>query len=99
MRSGQCALQRLRRSNQARAPGTQNAKTFPATHMHIEPRYYVQSTEDHTFLRADGEGGIDYVPLITSAMPFTSAEAAADAVVDHCGGEGVVFRCYQLERD
>lgn len=67
--------------------------------MHIEPRYYVQSTEDHTFLRADGEGGIDYVPLITSAMPFVSAEAAADAVVDHCGGEGVVFRCYQLELD
>ena len=67
--------------------------------MHIEPRYYVQSTEDHSFLRADGEGGIDYVHLITSATPFTTAEASADAVVDHCGGEGVVFRCYQLERD
>ena len=92
-------MQRLRSPNQARVLGTQNRKTFPATHMHIEPRYYVQSTEDHTFLRADGEGGIDYVPLITSAMPFTTAEAAADAVVDHCGGEGVVFRCYQLERD
>jgi len=65
--------------------------------MHITPRYYVQSTEDHTFLRADGEGGVDYAPLIVNATPFTTPEAAADAVQDHCGGEGVVFRCYQME--
>lgn len=63
--------------------------------MPIEPRYYVQSTEDYMFLRADGEGGIDYVPLITNAMPFATAEAAMEAVADHCGGEGVVFLCYQ----
>ncbi|WP_265310966.1 hypothetical protein [Verminephrobacter aporrectodeae] len=67
--------------------------------MNVEPCYYVQSTEDHMFLRADGDGGIDYVPLIMSAMPFTNAQAAEEAVADHCGGEGVVFRCYQLVRE
>ncbi|WP_295856138.1 hypothetical protein [uncultured Xylophilus sp.] len=65
--------------------------------MRIVHRYYVQSTEDHSFLRADGEGGVDYAPLIVNATPFTTPEAAADAVHDHCGGEGVVFPCYQLE--
>lgn len=67
--------------------------------MHIAPFYYVQSTEDYCFLRADGDGGVDYTPLVTNATPFTSPEAASDAVQDHCGGEGVVFRCYQFERD
>ncbi|WP_454914139.1 hypothetical protein [Variovorax gossypii] len=65
--------------------------------MQVAPRYYVQGTEDHAFLRADGEGGVDYTPLITNATPFKTGEAAADAVADHFGGEAVVFRCYQLE--
>lgn len=65
--------------------------------MHAVARYYVQSTDDFTFLRADGEGGVDYTPLITNATPFTSPEAAVDAVQDHCNGEGVVFRAYALE--
>ena len=73
------------------------SRSRKADAMQIAPRFYVQSTEDHAFLRADGEGGVDYAPLIVNATPFTSAEAAAEAVVDHCGGEGVVFRCYQLE--
>lgn len=66
--------------------------------MHIAPRYYVQSTDDYTFLRADGEGGVDSTPLITNATPFNTPEAAVDAVQDHCGGEGVVFRTYELEK-
>lgn len=59
--------------------------------------FYVQSTEDNSFLRADGEGGVGYTPLIVNATPFTHADAAKDAVQDHCGGLGVVFSCYQLE--
>lgn len=66
--------------------------------MHIAPRYYVQSTDDYTFLRADGDGGVDTTPLITNATPFTTPEAAVDAVQDHCSGEGVVFRTYEIER-
>ena len=66
--------------------------------MQIAPRYYVQSTDDFTFLRADGEGGVDTTPLITNATPFTNPEAAVDAVQDHCGGEGVVFRTYEIEK-
>lgn len=66
--------------------------------MQIVPRYYVQSTDDYTFLRADGEGGVDYTPLIVNATPFSSPEAAVDAVQDHCGGEAVVFRSYEIER-
>lgn len=66
--------------------------------MQIVPRYYVQSTDDYTFFRADGEGGVDYTPLIINATPFATPEAAVDAVHDHCGGEGVVFRSYEIER-
>ena len=66
--------------------------------MQIVPRYYVQSTDDYTFLRADGEGGVDYTPLIVNATPFSTPDAAVDAVQDHCGGEGVVFRCYEIDR-
>lgn len=65
--------------------------------MELARHFYVQSTEDHTFLRADGEGGVGYTALIGNATPFTHAEAAKDAVQDHCGGLGVVFSCYQLE--
>lgn len=65
--------------------------------MQVAPRFYVQGTQDHEFLRADGEGGVDYTPLISNATPFTTADSAADAVQDHFGGEAVVFRCYQLE--
>jgi hypothetical protein len=67
--------------------------------MHIAPRFYVQDTDTFQFLRADGEGGVEQTPLITNATPFSTADAAADAVHDHCGGEAVVFRCHQLERD
>lgn len=66
--------------------------------MEIVPRFYVQSTDDYTFLRADGEGGVDTTPLIVNATPFSTPDAAADAVQDHCGGEGVVFRAYQIQR-
>jgi len=66
--------------------------------MQIVPRYYVQSTDDCMFLRADGEGGVDYTPLIVNATPFATPDAAVDAVQDHCGGEGVVFRCYEIDR-
>lgn len=66
--------------------------------MNIAPRFYVQDAETFAFLRADGEGGVQSTPLITNATPFTNAEAAADAVEDHCGGVGVVFRCYELEK-
>lgn len=66
--------------------------------MQISPRYYVQSTDDYTFLRADGDGGVDFTPLVINATPFATPEAAVDAVHDHCGGEAVVFRCYELER-
>lgn len=59
--------------------------------------FYVQATEDCTFLRADGEGGVGYTALIVNATPFTDAGSAKDAVQDHCGGLGVVFSCYQLE--
>jgi hypothetical protein len=65
--------------------------------MQIVQRYYVQDAEEFTFLRADGEGGVTTTPLLTNATPFTTADAAADAVQDHCDGCGVVFRCYQLE--
>ena len=65
--------------------------------MELARHFYVQSTEDHMFLRADGEGGVGYTALIVNATPFTHAEAAKDAVEDHCGGLGVVFSCYQLE--
>ena len=65
--------------------------------LHIAPRYYVQGTDHHLFLRADGEGGVDYTALIVNATGFTNPESAADAVADHCGGEGVVFRCYQAD--
>lgn len=65
--------------------------------MEVVRHFYVQSMEDAKFLRADGEGGIGYTPLIVNATPFTHAEAAKDAVEDHCGGLAVVFSCYQLE--
>jgi hypothetical protein len=65
--------------------------------MEMARHFYVQSTEDHCFLRADGEGGVGYTALIVNATPFVHAEAAKDAVQDHCGGLGVVFSCYQLE--
>lgn len=65
--------------------------------MQVVPRFYVQDTDTFQFLRADGEGGVEQTPLLINAMPFASADAAADAVQDHCGGEGVVFRCYLLE--
>lgn len=66
--------------------------------MQIVPRYYVQSTDDYTFLRADGEGGVDSTPLIVNATPFSTPEAAVDAVQDHCAGEAVVFRTYEIDR-
>lgn len=55
-------------------------------------RYYVQSLEDFSFLRADGEGGVETTPLITRAMSFDTAEAAHEAVMDHLSGEAVVFQ-------
>ena len=54
--------------------------------MEIARAFYVQSTEDNTFLRADGDGGVGYTPLIVNATPFAHADAAKDAVQDHCGG-------------
>lgn len=63
--------------------------------MQFEAVYYVQGTEDFTFLRADGEGGVAYTPLILNAMPFNSLEQARDAVEDHCGGHGVVFKAWK----
>lgn len=66
--------------------------------MQITPCYFVQSTDDYTFLRADGEGGVDSTPLITNATPFNTPEAAVDAVQDHLSGEGVVFRTFDVRQ-
>lgn len=66
--------------------------------MSYRAAFYVQCTEDCLFLRADGEGGVVFTSFITQAMPFLTAEAAYNAVEDHCNGFGVVFRCYQPDR-
>lgn len=52
--------------------------------------YIVQSTDEFSFLRADGEGGVDYTHLFAAATPFATPEAAIEAVEDHCGGRGAV---------
>lgn len=62
--------------------------------MLCRPAYLVQSTDDFAFLRCDGEGGVDYTHLFSAASPFDTAEAAIEAVEDHCGGRGAVSRIY-----
>jgi hypothetical protein len=67
--------------------------------MICRPAYIVQSTDDFCFLRADGEGSVDYTHLFSAATPFDTAEAAIEAVEDHCGGRGAVSRVWVPERD
>jgi hypothetical protein len=62
--------------------------------MNCRPAYIVQSTDDFCFLRADGDGGVDYTHLFAAATPFDTAEAALEAVDDHCGGRGAVSRLW-----
>lgn len=53
--------------------------------------FIVQATDDYSFLKCDGEGGVISTFLITHATPFKSAEAAREAVADHCDDCGVIF--------
>lgn len=62
--------------------------------MFCRPAFIVQATDDFSFLRCDGEGGVDYTYLFSAASPFDTAEAAIEAVEDHCGGRGVVSRIW-----
>ena len=62
--------------------------------MLCRPAFLVQSTDDFTFLRCDGEGGVDSTHLFTAATPFDTVEAAIEAVEDHCSGRGVVARVW-----
>ena len=56
--------------------------------------FIVQSLEDMSFLRADGEGGVESCHLYSRAMPFSNAESAFEAVEAHCGGRGAVVPVY-----
>ncbi|UQN37172.1 hypothetical protein MTR80_05575 [Alcaligenes aquatilis] len=58
------------------------------------PRYLVQSTEDGSFLAADGEGGVINVMALTAADPFQEPESAVEAVQDYLDGRGVVILIY-----
>lgn len=62
--------------------------------MDCYPVYIIQATDDFSFLRADGEGGVDYTHLFSAASPFDTVEAAIEAVEDHCGGRGAVSRIW-----
>lgn len=62
--------------------------------MECRVAFIVQSLEDMSFLRADGEGGVETCHLFSRAMPFSNAEAAFEAVEDHCGGRGAVMPVY-----
>lgn len=61
--------------------------------------WYVQSTEDGTFLAPDGEGGVVTFSLLADAVPFYSREAAFHAAVDHFDGKASVIRFRMLYED
>jgi hypothetical protein len=54
----------------------------------------VQSTEDGTFLAADGEGGCKFISRLTDADPFLEPESAVDAIEDHLDGHGQVIQVW-----
>lgn len=62
--------------------------------MDCRPAFFVQGTEDYLFLRADGEGGVCFCHLISQATPFSSPDSAHEAVQDHFGGLGMVFKVF-----
>lgn len=62
--------------------------------MSVVPAFYVQDIESGYFMRSDGEGGIDYVPLITDAEFFDDRQSAIDTAVD-CLNVWVIFECWK----
>lgn len=62
--------------------------------MFCRSAFIVQATDDFSFLRCDGEGGVVTTHLVTHATPFNSPEAAREAIEDHCSGCGVIFRVW-----
>lgn len=58
------------------------------------PRYLVQSTEDGSFLAADGEGGVISVMALMDADLFSEPESAAESLQDHLDGHGRVILIY-----
>jgi hypothetical protein len=66
--------------------------------MQCRPAFIVQATDTFAFLRADGEGGVVETYMFNAAMPFSTAEAAMEAVEDHCDGCGVVCRIWVPEK-
>jgi hypothetical protein len=62
--------------------------------MWCRPRWLVQSTEDGSFLAADGEGGVTTVQLFGSADAFDEPESAVEALADHLDGHGVIIQVF-----
>ncbi|MGO3890885.1 MAG: hypothetical protein ACTJHW_07915 [Paenalcaligenes sp.] len=58
------------------------------------PRYLVQSTEDGSFLAADGEGGVISVMSFMDADLFAEPESAAETLQGHLDGHGRVILIY-----
>lgn len=65
--------------------------------MQCRAAYIVQSMMDFTFLRCDGEGGVETTMVYSGATPFDHPEAAMEAVQDHCDGRGSVVRIWVPE--
>jgi len=56
--------------------------------------YYVQSTDDYSFLRM-GDGDLGVTSSIFKAVAFYDEESAYQAVLDHFDGAGKIFSCWQ----
>lgn len=57
--------------------------------------YYVQGHEG-LFLAPDGMGGVCYEPSILKAEPFSTEEAAREAIIDYFEGQAMIFQTYRL---
>ena len=57
--------------------------------------YFVQGKEG-LFLTPDGDGGVDYVHLISEATPFDHLDSAEEAVIDYFDGHGIIWKTYKL---
>ncbi|MBB5190723.1 hypothetical protein HNQ50_001445 [Silvimonas terrae] len=62
--------------------------------MAMVPAFIVQDIESGLFMAADGEGGIDYRPLVTQADHFDAFDVAEETARDNLN-RWVVFRFYR----
>ncbi|GGP24431.1 hypothetical protein [Silvimonas amylolytica] len=65
--------------------------------MAVVPAFYVQDKDSGYFMRSDGDGGIDYVQLITDADFFDDRESAITTAAD-CLNQFVIFECWKRAR-